>query len=97
MIHDIYVELTKMDYHLQELYEMSIKELLFELKYAREGRAYDYWKIGIATRYAFGAKNFPKSPKDLSEELYEKPQAGKMPDWLKDDYNKKINNKFNRR
>lgn len=71
--------------------------MLFELKYLREGQAYDYWKLGVVVRYGFGAKNYPKTPKDMSPELFEKEPTAKMPDWLKDDYNQKINNKFNRR
>lgn len=86
-----------MGYHLPELYNLSIKEMLFELKYIREGKAYEYWKLGLSMRYSFHSKNYPKTPKDMSPELYEKQPSVKMPDWLKDDYNKRINQKFNRR
>ena len=91
------MELTKLGYKLYELYEMSVKEMLFELKYAREGKAYNYWKIGMAVRIGFNAKNYPRTPKDMSPELFEKAPIVKMPDWLKYDYSKEINNQFNRR
>lgn len=65
--------------------------MLFELKYMREGKAYEYWKMGLACRVGCNAKNYPKEPKILSPELYEKQKPAPMPDWLKDDYEKKIN------
>lgn len=70
---------------------MSIREMLFELKYTREGKAYDYWKMAISTGIGFSAKHFPKNPKEMSPELYEKAQSAPMPEWLKEDYEKKIN------
>lgn len=76
---------------------MSVKEMLFELKYTREGKAYDYWKTGIAVRVGFNASSYPKTPKDLSPELFEKEPSVKVPEWLKEDYSKKVNNKYNRR
>ncbi len=76
---------------------MSIKELLFSLKYKREGDAYLYWKIGVMARVGVNAKSFPEKPEDASPELYEKKKGVKIPDWLKDDYAKKIKNKFKRK
>lgn len=70
---------------------MSIREMLFELKYSREGKAYDYWKIGMASRYGFSTGQFPQNPKAMSPELYEKTQSAPVPEWLKEDYEKKIN------
>ncbi len=87
----MYIELAKWGYHLEELYAMSIKELLFSLKYIREGKAYEYWKIGIAAGSGFNAKNYPKDPKTLSPELFEKKPSVRMPKWLEEDYGKKIN------
>lgn len=46
--------------------------MLFELKYTREGKAYHYWKIGIACGTGFGAKSYPKNPEAMSPELFEK-------------------------
>lgn len=76
---------------------MSIKELLFSLKYKREGDAYLYWKIGLMTRMGVNGKTYPEKPEDASPELYEKKKGVKIPDWLKDDYKKKIQNKFRRK
>lgn len=71
--------------------------MLFELKYTREGKAYDYWKIGISVREGFHAKNYSKTPRDSSPELFEKAPSVKMPEWLKKDYSEKINNKYKKR
>lgn len=76
---------------------MSIKELLFSLKYIREGDAFFYWKMGMMNRAAFGAKTYPRSPKDASPELFEKKKSVKVPEWLKDDYEKKINKRVKRK
>jgi hypothetical protein len=76
---------------------MSIKELLFSLKYQREGDAYYYWKMGLMTRIAQGAKHYPNTPKEASPELFEKKKPVKMPKWLLDDYEKKLNEKFRRK
>lgn len=91
------MELAKLGYHLSELYEMSIKELLFSLKYKREGDAYFYWKIGVMARAGVNAKHYFKTPEDASPELFEKKPSAKMPDWLKEDYAKKINEKYKRK
>ena len=76
---------------------MSIKELLFSLKYQREGDAYYYWKIGLMTRAGVNAKNYPKNPEEASPELFEKKKSVKFPEWLLDDYQKKLNEKFRRK
>lgn len=96
-IHSLYIELAKLGYHLEELYDMSIKELLFSLKYRREGDAYFYWKVGVMTRTGVNAKTFPKNPEAASPELFEKKKSAKMPDWLVEDYQKKLNEKFKRK
>ncbi len=75
---------------------MSIKEMLFELKYIREGKAMEYWRIGLATRAGYHAKDYPAKPKVLFPELYEKQKSVPMPDFLLKDYEKKINQKIRR-
>lgn len=76
---------------------MSIKELLFSLKYQREGDAYYYWKIGMMSRIGFNGKHYPKDPKEASPELFEKKKSAKMPEWLLSDYEKKLNEKYKRK
>lgn len=76
---------------------MSIKELLFALKYQREGDAYYFWKIGVMTRAGVNGKHYFKNPEEASPELFEKKKSVKMPDWLKDDYEKKLNERFRRK
>lgn len=88
MVHDIYAEMVRIGYDLRELYDYSLKELLFILKYRREGLAYVLWRQGTMTRAA-SCKQFPSKDKEAMPELFEK-QTVKMPDWLKDDYAKKL-------
>ena len=91
-VHDIYVELVKQGCELRDLYDYSCKELLFMLKYKREGLAYKIWRLGSMNRAAFGAKYYPGKLEEAIPELFEKKtQKAPMPDWLREDYEKKIN------
>lgn len=79
---------------MKELYDYSVKELLFMLKYKREGLAYQFWRMGSVNRAAFNAKAYPEKMKEFLPELFEKPAPVAIPDWLKDDYENKINNTY---
>lgn len=76
---------------LRDLYDYSCKELLFMLKYKREGLAYKIWRIGSMNRAAFGAKTYPGKVDEALPELFEKKENAPMPDWLREDYEKKVN------
>ena len=90
-VHDLYAELVKQGCELRELYDYSCKELLFILKYKREGLAYKLWRMGSLNRAAFGAKVYPAKLEETIPELFEKKPKAPMPDWLIEDYQKKIN------
>ena len=93
IVHDLYAELVRQGCELKDLYDYSCKELLFILKYKREGLAYKIWRTGSMTRAAFGAKHYPAKLEEAIPELFEKSQQqhAPMPDWLREDYEKKIN------
>lgn len=93
VVHDLYAELVKQGCELRTLYDYSCKELLFILKYKREGVAYKLWRMGSMNRAAFGAKYYPAKLEEAIPELFEKKQQqhAPMPDWLREDYEKKIN------
>ena len=76
---------------LRDLYDYSCKELLFMLKYKREGLAYKIWRIGSMNRAAFGAKTYPGKVDEALPELFEKKENAPMPEWLREDYEKKVN------
>lgn len=62
------------------------------LKYKREGLAYKIWRAGSMTRAAFGAKYYPAKLEEAIPELFEKKtRNAPMPDWLREDYQNKIN------
>ena len=62
------------------------------LKYKREGLAYKIWRAGSMTRAAFGAKIYPAKVEEAVPELFEKKsQSVPMPEWLREDYEKRIN------
>ena len=92
IVHDLYAELVKQGCELKDLYDYSCKELLFILKYKREGLAYKLWRSGSMSRAAFGAKVYPGKMEEAIPELFEKKtQNAPMPEWLRADYEKKIN------
>ena len=91
IVHDLYVELVRQGCELKELYDYSCKELFFMLKYKREGLAYKIWRLGSMNRAAFGAKYYPAKLEEAIPELFEKKKGMPMPEWLREDYEKKIN------
>lgn len=101
-IHDLYIELCKLGYDLKELYTYSAKELLFILKYRREGLAYEIWRQGTMSRAAM-SKDFPSTAEKAMPELYEKQSVdiSKLPDEFRKMYvsnlQKELNNKYNPR
>ena len=90
-VHDLYAELVKQGCELRDLYDYSCKELLFILKYKREGLAYKLWRMGSMNRAAFGAKVYPVKVEETIPELFERKQNAPMPEWLREDYEQKIN------
>ena len=90
-VHELYAELVKQGCELKELYDYSCKELLFILKYKREGLAYKLWRMGSMNRAAFGAKVYPVKVEETLPELFEKKQNAPMPEWLREDYERRIN------
>lgn len=71
--------MVRLGYDLKELYDYSLKEILFILKYRREGQAYEMWRNGTMTRAAF-SKDFPGSAEKAIPELFEKQQGVKVQD-----------------
>lgn len=90
-VHELYAELVKQGCELRDLYDYSCKELLFILKYKREGLAYKLWRMGSMNRAAFGAKVYPVKVEETIPELFEKKQNAPMPEWLREDYEQRIN------
>ena len=86
----------KQGVELRDLYDYSCKELLFMLKYKREGLAYKIWRIGSMNRAAFGAKTYPGKVDEALPELFEKKENAPMPEWLREDYEKKVNQSVRR-
>lgn len=64
---------------------------MFILKYKREGLAYKLWRLGSMNRAAFGAKVYPAKMEEAIPELFEKKKNAPMPEWLREDYQQKIN------
>lgn len=61
------------------------------LKYKREGLAFKLWRMGSMNRAAYHAKAYPAKLEEAMPELFEQKPKAHMPDWLVEDYQKKIN------
>lgn len=79
--------MLKFDFKYEELYEMTLKELVNTLKYRREGLGYMLWKSGMLNQWL---KEYPESPEDASPELFEPKKGIPMPDFLKFKYLKQL-------
>lgn len=70
-----------MDYKLNELYDMTLKELDMSLENKKLGLAYRIWKDGMLGQWL---EEYPSTPEEASPELYPAQPTIKMPDFLKD-------------
>lgn len=97
-VHDIYIELCKLGYDLRTLYDYSVKELLFILKYRREGLAYKIWRQGTMSRAA-RAKEFPGSEEKAMPELFEKKTVNinQLPEEFRINYVKNLQKELNKK
>ena len=77
--------LQEKGYKLEELYNMTLKELRISLKNINKGLAYKLYQQALLTGLAFVGK-LPKSPRDAMPELYPPRKTYKMPDWMKKKY-----------
>ncbi len=71
--------MARLGYSLNELYEYSVKEILFILKYRREGLAYEIWRTGTMHRAAL-SKEFPTTVDKAIPELFEKQEGVRIED-----------------
>lgn len=69
-------------YRFEEMYEMTVSELLDILEARRKALGYHLWKGAYLTAWAVMGKNFPKTPEKASPELYRKRKTIQMPDNL---------------
>lgn len=67
---------------LNELYDMTIKELITTLENRRKGLAYQIWKQAYLVGVAFSGKKYPQTPEAASPELYPKKKTIPMPSGL---------------
>ncbi|MBR0471701.1 MAG: hypothetical protein IJI98_03265 [Methanosphaera sp.] len=89
IVNILYEELLQYDYKLEELYDMTVKELTMTLESRRKGLGYRMWKQAYLIGLAFGGKDFPNNPEKASPELYPPKKSIPMPDFLKEKWLKK--------
>ena len=65
----------------EEMYDMTLKELVDTLTARRKGFGYRVWKEAYFIAWACMGKNFPRSPQKASPELFneQKKKTIKMP------------------
>ena len=67
------------DFTYDQLYEMTISEMIDTLTARRKGMAYRIWKEAHLIAWAVMGKGYPKTPEMASPELYPAKQRIKMP------------------
>lgn len=82
-IHALYQGLCEYGYRVTDLYDLTLSELIETLEARREGHAYAMWKQAVLIGATMG-KDFPKTPKEASPELFPAKKRFKMPEWLKE-------------
>lgn len=85
----LYDELLKFDLTYEQLYKMTLKELINTLNQRKKGLAYTLWKGANLNGAAFGSKNYPSTPEEACPELYPPKPSIKMPDFLKEKWLRK--------
>ena len=78
------------DFNYDQLYEMTVKELIDTLVAKRKGLGYRIWKQAYMISWAVMGKGFPKTPEKASPELYQistKPRIKMPPNLLKEHLN----------
>ena len=72
-------------YKIDELYSMTVKEMLDALESLRKNNAFFLWKQAYLIGVAFGGKKYPKNPEEAVPEYFPKPSIP-MPDFLREDW-----------
>ena len=86
-----------MEYDLayDDLYDMTVAELIDTLIARRKGLAYRMWKQSYLTAWAVMGKRFPRLPEKASPELYPKKPTIKMPPNLLKKHLKEVKGEIN--
>ena len=71
--------MLQFEFTINELYEMTVKELIDTLIARRKGMAYRIWKQAYLIAWAVMGKHYPKTPEKASPELYPPKPRIKMP------------------
>lgn len=67
------------DFTYEQLYEMTVSELIDTLQSRRKGLGYKLWKQAYLISWAVFGKNYPKTPQAANPDLYPRKTSIKMP------------------
>lgn len=82
MVNDYYNALIQKGYKLNELYDMTVRELIITLEQTNKGMAYKMWREASLIGALFSKQGYPKTPEDACPELYPPKKTYKIPDFL---------------
>lgn len=89
------MQLLEFDFTYEQLYEMTVKELIDTLIAKRKGLGYRLWKQSYLIAWAVMGKQFPRSPEKASPELFPKKPTIKMPSNLLKEHLKSLRGDVN--
>ena len=78
-VEKLYSMLLEYDFTYDQLYDMTVSELIDTLEARRRGLGYRLWKQAYMISWAVMGKHYPKTPEKASPELYKKKKTIKMP------------------
>jgi hypothetical protein len=85
-----YEYLERLGFLPTQLYPLDIFELTDLLTNRKQGLAYELWKSFVLNRYILAEfKDIPKTPEEACPELYPPKKKYKMPDFLKEKWQRR--------
>lgn len=74
-------------YKIDELYNMTVKELMMSLRCTNKGLSYKMYKQAVLINQGIAGK-LPQRHEEANPELFPKKKSYVMPDWVKERYYK---------
>lgn len=79
MIEELYLNLLEYDFTYDQLYDMTVGEMIDTLTARRKAQGYFMWKQAYLIQWAVMGKHYPRTPEKASPELYPKKKTIPMP------------------
>lgn len=83
--------MLKLGYTYNDMYDLTMSELLNTIEQRKKGLAYEIWKLGNLSQML---EKYPENPEKACPELYPPKKTIEMPDFLKKKYYERSGAKY---